>query len=206
MYTKTFEKLLGFDQSWQVVGYSNALYFSVVLARKSRVETSNKLGTENRFLSSSPEQSPNIIFECLSLIIYRRYRIYRRWMYTCKLIHLIFFFILGLKLFDLLWIIWLLFTFKCSKIEHGTVDAMHYGAENASHFLINHSKTKTFIDLKVTRKPKPTSTRPYLNEIPAHFIHEIKTKGYDVISVNVLHRKLQCNPDTTILDITISPV
>ena len=39
MYTKTFEKLLGFDQSWQVVGYSNALYFSVVLARKSRVET-----------------------------------------------------------------------------------------------------------------------------------------------------------------------
>ena len=202
MYTKTFEKLLGFYQSWQVVGYSNALYFSVVLARKSRVETSNKLGSENRFLSSSPEQSPNIIFECLSL------RIYRRWMYTCKLIHLIFFFILELKLFDLLWIIWLLFTFKCSKIEHGTVDAMHYGAENASHFLINHSKTKTFIDLKVTRKPKPTknSTRPYLNEIPAHFIHEIKTKGYDVISVNVLHRKLQCNPDTTILDITISPV
>ena len=86
----------------------------------------------------------------------------------------------------------LLFTFKCSKIEHGTVDAMQYSAENASHFLINHSKTKTFIDLKVTRKPKPTknSTRPYLNEIPAHFIHEIKTKGYDVISVNVFHRKL----------------
>ena len=202
MCTKTFEKLLGFDQSWQVVGYSNALYFSVVLARKSRVETSNKLGTENQILSSSPEQAPNIIFECLSL------RIYRRWTYTCKLIHLIFFFILGLKLFDLLWIIWLLCTFKCSKIEHGTVDAMHYGAENASHFLINHSKTKTFIDLKVTRKPKPTknSTRPYLNEIPAHFIHEIKTKGCNVISVNILHRKLQCNPDTTILDITISPV
>ena len=39
-----------------------------------------------------------------------------------------------------------------------------------------------FIDLKVTRKPKATknSTRPYLNEIPAHFTHEIKTKGYDV--------------------------
>ena len=186
MYTKTFEKLLGFDQSWQVVGYSNALYFSVVLARKSRVETSNKLGTENRFLSSSPEQSPNIIFECLSL------RIYRRWMYTCKLIHLIFFFILELKLFDLLWIIWLLFTFKCSKIERGTVDAMHYGAENASHFLINHSKTKTFIDLKVTRKPKPTktSTRPYLNEITVYFIHEIETKGYDAIGVNLFHFKL----------------
>ena len=29
-----------------------------------------------------------------------------------------------------------------------------------------------------------------LNEIPAHFIHEIKTKGYDVIGVNVFHRKL----------------
>ena len=41
----------------------------------------------------------------------------------------------------------------------------------------------SFIDLKVTRSPKPTknSTRPYLNEISAHFTHEIKTKGYDVI-------------------------
>ena len=37
------------------------------------------------------------------------------------------------------------------------------------YFLTNQSKTKTFIDLKITRKPKPTknSTRPYLNEIPA---------------------------------------
>ena len=49
-----------------------------------------------------------------------------------------------------------------------------------------------FIDLKVTRKPKPTknSTPPYLNKIPAHFIHEIKTKGYDVIGVKVFLRKL----------------
>ena len=55
--------------------------------------------------------------------------------------------------------------------------------ENVSYFLTNQSKTKTFIDLKVTRNPKPTknSTRPYLNEIPAHFTHEIKTKGYDII-------------------------
>ena len=30
----------------------------------------------------------------------------------------------------------------------------------------------------------------YLYEIPAHFIHELKTKGYDLISVNVFHRKL----------------
>ena len=50
------------------------------------------------------------------------------------------------------------------------------------YFLTNQSKTKTFIDLKITRKPKPTknSTRPYLNEIPAHFNHEIKTIAYDV--------------------------
>ena len=47
-------------------------------------------------------------------------------------------------------------------------------------FLINQSKTKTFTDIRVTRKPvrpvNPTknSTWPYLNEFPAHFIHEIK--------------------------------
>ena len=29
-----------------------------------------------------------------------------------------------------------------------------------------------------------------VNEIPAHFIHEIKTKGYDVIGVDVFLRKL----------------
>ena len=64
--------------------------------------------------------------------------------------------------------------------------------ENVSYFLTNQSKTKTFIDLKVTRKPKPTknSTRPYVNEIPAHFPLEIKTKGYDIIGVKVFLRKL----------------
>ena len=64
--------------------------------------------------------------------------------------------------------------------------------ENVSYFLANQSKTKTFIDLKVTRKPKPTknSTRPYLDEIPAHFIHEVKTKRYDVIGVYLFHFKL----------------
>ena len=53
-------------------------------------------------------------------------------------------------------------------------------------------KTKTFSDLKVTRKFKPTknSTWPYLYEIPAHFIHEIKTKRYGVIGVNVFLAKL----------------
>ena len=64
--------------------------------------------------------------------------------------------------------------------------------ENVSYFLTDQSKTKTFIDLKLTRKPKPSenSTRPYLNEIPVHFTHEIKTKGYDVIGVNLFHFKL----------------
>ena len=39
--------------------------------------------------------------------------------------------------------------------------------------------------------PKPTenSTRPYLYEIPAHFTLEIKTKGYDIIGVNLFHFK-----------------
>ena len=64
--------------------------------------------------------------------------------------------------------------------------------KNLSYFLTNQSKTKTFIDLKVTRKPKPTknSTQPYFNEIPVHFTHEVKTKGYDVIGVNLFHFKL----------------
>ena len=64
--------------------------------------------------------------------------------------------------------------------------------KNVSYFLTNQSKTKTFIDIKVTRNPKPTknNTRPYLNEIPTHFIHEIKTKGYDVIGVNLFLPKL----------------
>ena len=45
---------------------------------------------------------------------------------------------------------------------------------------------------KITRKPKPTknSTRPCLYEIAAHFTHEIKTKGYDVIGVNLFYFKL----------------
>ena len=64
--------------------------------------------------------------------------------------------------------------------------------ENVSYFLTNQSKTKGFIDLKVTRKPKLTknSTRPYLYEIPGHFTHEIKTKGYDVLGANLFHFKL----------------
>ena len=71
---------------------------------------------------------------------------------------------------------------------------------NVSYFLTNQSKSKSFINLKVSKKPvktvKPTknSTRPYLNEIPAHFIHDIKTKGYDVIGVTVFLHKLMRFP------------
>ena len=73
--------------------------------------------------------------------------------------------------------------------------------ENVSYFLTIQSKRKTSIDIKVIRKPKPTknNTRPYLNEIPAHFIHEIKTIAYDVIGFNLflltlmrfLHKKVE---------------
>ena len=65
-------------------------------------------------------------------------------------------------------------------------------SENVSYFLTNQSKTKTFIDLKVTRKPKPTknSTRPYLYEIPAQFTRKLKTIGYEVIDVDLFHFKL----------------
>ena len=34
----------------------------------------------------------------------------------------------------------------------------------------------------------------YLYEIPTHFIHEVKTKGYDVIGVTVIHSKLMRLP------------
>ena len=58
-------------------------------------------------------------------------------------------------------------------------------SQNVFYFLINESKTKD-IYRKPVRPVKPlrNSTRPYLNEIPPHFIHELKTKGYDVIGVN----------------------
>ena len=58
-----------------------------------------------------------------------------------------------------------------------------------SHSLINQSKLST---LKLLKKLKPTknSTWPYLNEILAHFISEMKTKGYDVLGVNLFPHKL----------------
>ena len=65
------------------------------------------------------------------------------------------------------------------------------------HFYCFSSSTTTttikIISIVFPPPPPPSpphsySTRPYLNEIPAHFIHEIKTKGYDVTGVNVFHR------------------
>ena len=58
----------------------------------------------------------------------------------------------------------------------------------------NHDRHKLKIGHDVTDKPvKPVilnvvHTKVY--EIPEHFIHEIKTKGYDVIGVNVFHTKV----------------
>ena len=88
--------------------------------------------------------------------------------------------------------------------------------ENFSYFLTNQWKTKTFIDLKVTKTCQTGYTNhdrhkikiehdiidkpfkldilneipPQVNEIPQHFIHEIKAKGYDVICVNLFLPKL----------------
>ena len=67
--------------------------------------------------------------------------------------------------------------------------------ENVSYFLMNQTKTKIFtnpvkdsgsvvsIVLEIQKRED--------DEIPVYFtIHEIKTKGYDIIGVNVLLRKL----------------
>ena len=58
---------------------------------------------------------------------------------------------------------------------------------------VKETKSNTFIVLKIIRKPVQSVNRPknspwpYLNEIPPHFIHGVKTKEYDVIVVNVFH-------------------
>ena len=68
--------------------------------------------------------------------------------------------------------------------------------ENVSYSLVNQSKTKIFTNQKITKNLQNKSTMVCLlfsnllerqkredNEIPSHLIHEIKTKGYDVIGV-----------------------
>ena len=60
------------------------------------------------------------------------------------------------------------------RVSAYSLHAMTTIDHNVSYFLINQSKTKTFTDLEVTRKPaRPVkslenSTWPYLNEIPPH--------------------------------------
>ena len=51
----------------------------------------------------------------------------------------------------------------------------------------NHDRHKIKIEHDIIDKPVKLDI---LNEIPTHFIHEIKTKGYDVIGVNVFLRTL----------------
>ena len=57
---------------------------------------------------------------------------------------------------------------------------------------INYDIIRLKITKKKTGKPvQPTknNTEPYLNEISVYFIHEIKTKGYNVIGVNLFPPK-----------------
>ena len=80
-------------------------------------------------------------------------------------------------------------------IERGLLVHKSYCAEFAdplyNGFLFSNQPIQ-IIDLKVTKKLKPTknSTWPYLNEILAYFINEIKAKGYDALSVNLFPHKL----------------
>ena len=53
---------------------------------------------------------------------------------------------------------------------------------------INHLKITKKKNVKPVQ-PTKNNTRPYLNEIPVYFIHEIKTKGYNVIGVNLFPLK-----------------
>ena len=71
--------------------------------------------------------------------------------------------------------------------------------ENVSYFLINQSKAMTFIDHTVTRKlVRPVKSLKIAHDRILmrflHFIHEIKTKGHDVIGVNAFMRKLKKFP------------
>ena len=62
----------------------------------------------------------------------------------------------------------------------------------------NHERHKIKIEHDVIDKPVKldilNEIPPQVNEIPQHFIHEIKTKGYDVIGVNLFLPKLMKFP------------
>ena len=53
---------------------------------------------------------------------------------------------------------------------------------------------KTTFSLQSPSKKQKRHTRPYLNEIPSHFINEIKAKGYKVIGFNVFLISLLADP------------
>ena len=58
----------------------------------------------------------------------------------------------------------------------------------------NHDRHKIKIEHDIIDKPVKVDILneipPQVNEIPQHFIYEIKTKGYDVIGVNLFLPKL----------------
>ena len=58
----------------------------------------------------------------------------------------------------------------------------------------NHDRHKIKIEHDIIDKPVKldilNEIPPQVNEIPQQFIHEIKTKGYDVIGVNLFLRTL----------------
>ena len=68
------------------------------------------------------------------------------------------------------------------------------GVTGPSFGYTNHDRHKIKIEHDIIDKPVKldilNEIPPQVNEIPAHFIHEIKTKGYDVIGVNVFLRTL----------------
>ena len=71
--------------------------------------------------------------------------------------------------------------------------------EKVSPFLTNQSKTRTFIELKVTRKPKPLKIAHDFIFMRFLRILLIETKGYDVICVNLFHFKKTDNSVPPIL-------
>ena len=83
----------------------------------------------------------------------------------------------------------------CLTLSHRQYEITN---ENVSYFSINQSKTKTFTDLKIStnlyNRLNQLKIALTLMEIPAHFIQEIKTKGYDFTGVNVFLRKLMRLP------------
>ena len=67
----------------------------------------------------------------------------------------------------------------------------NFKSQAESAFLRQHSRWRLFL---VYSQPSKKSTRPYLNNIPSHFINDIKAKGYKVIGFNVFLISLLADP------------